>query len=198
MDSTVSLSRYSALEHKRDNLKATSALPNTLSLVENNRLITLRGSAQDKKFLAAAKQHIGVSLPTKPCTAQDNGRVSALWMGPDNWLIIANETEEDPTLDSLKSGLTGHQCAVVDVSHSRAILLLTGPSSRAVLAKGCSLDFLSKSWKKGICANSLIANCDVTLWQKSAAQETYILVHNSFADYVTNFILDAMLEFNRA
>ena len=198
MDNLQHLSAQSPLYSKRDLLKNGSGQAVTLSLESEPNLITLRGDSADKSFLAAVKNLIGSPLPVKPCSSQEKGEVAALWMGPDEWLIIANETASLKPLPEMALALAEYHCALVDISNSKVMLSLAGPSSRDVLSKGCSIDFYSNKWRKGHCVNSLYARCDVTIWQRATRDHYAILVRNSFSDYVSDYLLDAALEYNVA
>ena len=42
---------------------------------------------KDKKFMDAAKNALGLALPTEPRTSAGKGDIVCLWMSPDQWLI---------------------------------------------------------------------------------------------------------------
>ncbi|WP_321449953.1 sarcosine oxidase subunit gamma family protein [uncultured Cohaesibacter sp.] len=198
MDNLHHLSAQSPLYAKRDQLLNGSGQAVALSQERAPRLISMRGDGSNKSFLAAVKNLIGASLPLKPCSSQEKGAVAVLWMGPDEWLIIANETDALKPLPEMALALAEYHCALVDISNSKVMLSLSGPSSRDVLSKGCSIDFYSNEWRKGLCVNSLYARCDVTIWQRATRDHYTILVKNSFSDYVSDYLLDAMSEYNAA
>src|SRR5689334_18439732 len=43
--------------------------------------------------IAAAGEAFGVALPQEPCRAATAGERAALWLGPDEWLLLAPEHE---------------------------------------------------------------------------------------------------------
>nr|WP_319516974.1 sarcosine oxidase subunit gamma family protein [uncultured Cohaesibacter sp.] len=198
MDNLQHLSAQSPLYEKRDQLLNGSGQAVALSQEKAPILILMRGDGSDKSFLAAAKNLIGSPLPLKPCSSQEKGAVAVLWMGPNEWLIIANETDTLKPLPEMALALAEYHCALVDISNSKVMLSLSGPSSRDVLSKGCSIDFYSNEWRKGHCVNSLYARCDVTIWQRATRDHYAILVRNSFSDYVSDYLLDAMSEYSAA
>ena len=51
-------------------------------------MIDVRGSANDRKFMAAAKKVLGLDLPKAPRTSATWGDVKALWLSIDQWLIL--------------------------------------------------------------------------------------------------------------
>nr|WP_321454324.1 sarcosine oxidase subunit gamma family protein [uncultured Cohaesibacter sp.] len=196
MDSQTSLTMQPPLMSKSEMLQTTKDQAISLLTVEGLQVYSLRGDPANRAFLSAVKSLFGVSLPQKSGTTQEKGGCSILWMGPDEWLVIANETESLPEPSQMEEALTGFHHALVDLSHSFVAFSLSGTKTREALSKGCSLDFFSYDWKKGTCANSLLARCDVTIWQRSARPDYMLLVRNSLADYVSDFLLDAIAEYN--
>jgi len=74
-----------------------------LNPVENMERISLR--AEDKAVAGLGKA-IGLSLPKKPNTSITKGDVAALWIGPDEWLILGKEGSElEAKLNKVKTGL---------------------------------------------------------------------------------------------
>jgi sarcosine oxidase, subunit gamma len=83
--------RRSPLAHKSLAARATEAHPDAgvrLGESPHRCQIDLRGNPADPAFLGAVAGVIGGELPTTPNrTAAGNG-LSALWLGPDEWLIV--------------------------------------------------------------------------------------------------------------
>jgi sarcosine oxidase, subunit alpha len=97
-----------------------------------------------------------------------------LSLGPDWWLLLGSS---DP------SG--------VDVSAQRTTLELRGPRVRDVLMTGCALDL--ETFPTGACAQTLLAQAQVVLYRVGDAI-FWILVRASFAGYLADWLLDAMVE----
>jgi sarcosine oxidase subunit gamma len=51
--------------------------------------VSLRGDSQDRNFVEKATSALGVALPTSPCTFAVGEGVKALWISPDEWLIVS-------------------------------------------------------------------------------------------------------------
>ncbi len=79
-------------------------------------------------------------LPLEPNTAWEDGPRAALWLGPDEWLIIGRPGDGAAIVSELEAALAGVHHSVVDVGANRVALELSGPRSKEVLSKGCSLD----------------------------------------------------------
>jgi sarcosine oxidase subunit gamma len=157
--------------------------------------LTLRGNADEKTFVDGVKRALGVALPTKANTVNSKGEIDILWMGPDEWLILAPEGEATRLMSTLKVMLSDQLIALVDVSDNRTMLTLSGSASWDVLNKGAHLDFHPRSWKKGMIAQSTYGRAQVIFWQSGNEPEFRLLVRNSFAEYLATFLMDAMAEF---
>jgi sarcosine oxidase, subunit gamma len=115
-------------------------------------------------------------FPTEPNTT--GGR--ALWLGPDEWLVIGGREEDYPDAD-----------AAVDVSAGRVCFELAGEDAEDVLAQGCSLDLHPSVFAAGRCAQTLLAKAQVILHRRDA--ETFrILVRPSYAPYLRAWLDDAI------
>ena len=118
-----------------------------------------------------------------------------LWVGPDEWLFVTPERRLDRIERALRDALEGQHTALTDVSHSRAVVVLSGPYAREVLAKGCTLDLHPRVFGPGRCAQSRLAKCQALIHQTTDAPEFEIHVQRSFAQYAWTWLEDAGQEF---
>jgi len=139
-------------------------------------------------------QVLGVPVPQEACTAVTAGEVSVLWLGPDEWLVVAPAGRTD-LLDALETAVAG-QGAVVDVSAQRTTISLSGPRARDLLAHGCSADLHPRVAGRGTCLQTLLALTGVVLVVRDdAASSFWLLVRSSFARYLADWIVDACTEY---
>ena len=75
-----------------------------------------------------------LGLPRQSNTAVAFGARTALWLGPDEWLIVGADEDEQAIAEELLSA--GGDVSVVDLSANRTVLELTGPLARDVLMQG--------------------------------------------------------------
>ena len=137
-----------------------------------------------------AQVNVRTELPEPPGrVAQVRGR-TALWLGPDEWLVVGGDGEQGKIQRAFADALS-----VVDVSGQRTTLELRGPKAREVLAKGCSLDLHPWRFSAGRCAQTLLARADVVLWQVDDEPGYRLLVGCSFAPYLVEWLVDAMAEY---
>ena len=142
----------------------------------------------------AASAVLAVPLPRRPNGAAGSGARRALWLGPDEWLVVDLDapdiTRAGPTLPP---GMT-----VVPLSGHRTLLEIRGRDARALLARGCPLDLDPRAFGPDACAQSLLARVDVIIFLLEA-DAFGILVRASFARYLVAWMADAIngLEANR-
>jgi sarcosine oxidase subunit gamma len=146
---------------------------------------------------SVASAILGLSLPTTPSTSVRTDTLTAIWMGPDEWLITAG-TGSAATLETqLRSAVSEHGGAAVDMSAQRTTLRLRGADARDLLAKGCSLDLHPTVFRKGMAAQTMLALAGVVLIALDDAGTDYrILVRSTFARYLADWLIDAAEEFS--
>lgn len=145
---------------------------------------------------------LGCELPGEPNTAHHVGDVHVLWLGPDEWLVIA-----PPDSLALSDALTvatqaDTAAGVVDVSAASTLLRLAGPGARDLLSHGCALDLHPRAFGVGACAQTRLALAGVVLLaprgespDHAADPVFWIVVRSSFAGYLADWLLDAALEY---
>jgi len=121
-----------------------------------------------------------VSVRGEPPLAPNTGAGDALWLGPDEWLVLGGREQDYPDA-----------WAAVDVSANRVCLELAGPAAADVLARGCALDLHLSVFPPGSCAQTLLARAQVILYRTD--EDVFrLLVRPSYADYLRAWFRDAM------
>jgi sarcosine oxidase, subunit gamma len=187
------LTATSPLEGWRDKF---AALPRTVELSEEPfvAMVDLRVDP-DGPAASRASAVLGMEVPTTPSTYVSTATLTAIWMGPDEWLITAG-TRSAATLETELRAAVGEDGAAIDVSAQRTTLRLSGPDARDVLAKGCSLDLHPTVFTKGSAAQTMLGLAGVVLVALDDAGSDYrILVRSSFARYLADWLIDATEEF---
>ena len=152
----------------------------------------------DPARAAAMEAALGVPLPLVPnTTASADGR-TALWLGPDEWLMVGADGTQGAIEAAVREALGDAFGSVVDVSANRTALRLAGPCARAVLEKGCSVDLHPRAFSPGACAQTLVARAQVILEQLGPEPAYRLFVRPSFAEYLATWLVDAMTEFAAA
>ena len=136
---------------------------------------------------------LGATLPTGCGTVAHGGDHTALWLGPDEWLVVS-PVDTIELVPALVGALDADPGAVVDVSANRTTLELSGPSARAALEKGCPADLHARVFGPGRAVSTTLGPVPLVLWQVDPT--TYrLLPRASFADYVARWLMDAMTEY---
>jgi sarcosine oxidase subunit gamma len=113
-----------------------------------------------------------------------------LWLGPDEWLVVAADGEER-ALTAILAEAIGAEGSVVDASANRTGLELSGVQAREVLATCCALDLHPRGFGPGQCAQTLLQKAGILIEQRT--DDTYLLlVRPSFAAYVAEWLIDGM------
>lgn len=153
-------------------------------------MIDLRGLAGDARFMAAAKTVLGLDLPTAPRTSAAWGEVQALWLAPDQWLILCPRAKTGDILTALRQALAAVHSFAVDVSDMRTIIRIEGDQARSLLLKGSSLDLLSPDYAAGTVRRLRFAEIAALLHIVSGKPDVIDLyVFRSYADYAWDWLL---------
>jgi sarcosine oxidase, subunit gamma len=176
----------SALAHRT----ATENLSISMREILERGMIDLRGLASDKKFMAAAKSILGFELPKAPRTSASWGDLKALWLSPDQWLILCTRSKTTALLAELNVALGNIHSLAIDVSDMRAIIRLEGEGIRETVMKGSSLDLISDHYKAGAVRRMRFAEIAALL---HVVEENVIdiYVFRSYAEYTWAFLAKA-------
>ena len=153
--------------------------------------VDLRGDAGAPGFADAVAAVAGCPLPAPNRVSRGAAR-AIMWLGPDEWLLVGEAGEGPALAAELGAALAGRHVSAVDVSASRAIVELSGPGAREVLAAGCSLDLHPRAFAPDHCAQTLLANVAVILEQTDGAPTFRVQVRPSFARYLADWLLNAV------
>jgi sarcosine oxidase, subunit gamma len=139
---------------------------------------------------AIAGASFGVALPQTACRAAVAGVRAALWLGPDEWLLIAPDSEGAVLWADLRAALDASAHSLVDISHRQIGLELTGPRVGQLINAGCPLDLDLDSFPIDMCTRTIFAKAEIVLWRR-AKDSFRVEVWRSFAPYVSDFLKEA-------
>jgi sarcosine oxidase, subunit gamma len=129
--------------------------------------------------VAAAGTALQFALPLHPMTSAEAGPCAALWLGPDEWLLLN-------TPAGLAASLAGLPHSLVDVSGRQIGLMLTGRRAARVLSSGCLLDLSAQAFPVGCVARTLFHKAEIVLWRRPDG--FHVDVWRSFAPYVAGHL----------
>ncbi|MGH8264604.1 MAG: sarcosine oxidase subunit gamma [Steroidobacteraceae bacterium] len=151
----------------------------------------LRGDADVR---ATAGQVWGVNPSEQPCRARANGGRAALWLGPDEQLLLGAASEAESLARQLTGVFAGRPHSLVDVSHRQLALEVSGRHASALLSVGCPLDLDLAQFPTGMCTRTLFAKAEIVLW-RTGDNRFQLEVWRSFADYVARTFIEASRDF---
>ena len=135
---------------------------------------------------AALSKALGVSLPTKPKSSAAKAGRTALWLGPDEWLVI-DEAGKDPLADCAK--VTALHSAV-GISHRNVAFAVTGPAAAAAINAGCPQDLSLEAFPVGAASRTILGKAEIVLL-RTAADAFRVECWRSFSDYVFTLLSEA-------
>jgi sarcosine oxidase subunit gamma len=142
---------------------------------------------------SAAGACLGLRFSTAACRAATNGDRSALWLGPDEQLLLMPQNETADVAADLARVLAGQAYSLVDVSHRQVALQLHGPHAAWLLAAQCPLPLDGKSFPVGMCTRTVFSKAEIVLWRR-ATDVFHVEVWRSFAPYVAGLLSEVARE----
>ncbi|WP_421577792.1 sarcosine oxidase subunit gamma [Shinella sp. M31] len=109
-----------------------------------------------------------------------NGEFEARFSGPGEWLVLS-EVHAPETLAAELSVRLGDFAFVVDQSHGRVVLTLSGPDAARILANGIAVDLHADAFPVGRAANVLCSHLSVNL-ARTGVERFDLVVMRSFAE----------------
>ncbi len=156
--------------------------------------ILLRG---DAAVAARASAAFGAPLPTRSGAVGARSDRAALWLGPDEWLLIAEGEAPAEIIAPLSAALADRAHSLVDVSQRQIGLDVVGPNAARALTAGCPLDLSLAAFPVGTATRTLLAKSEIVLWRR-APEHFRVEVWRSFADYVASYLSEAARRAPRA
>ncbi len=150
-----------------------------------------------KGRLAALAENVcqtyGIDLPAGPKRVAA-GSLAFIGTGPGQFLAV-EQGGDALTFASRLAGALGDAASISDQSASRAVLRVSGPRVRGVLAKGLAIDLHPSVFRPGDAALSSIALIGAHLWQLDERPTYEISVFRSLAGSFAEFIWSSAAEY---
>lgn len=147
----------------------------------------LRGSEAVRVSCGMA---FGADLPPRLGLAGEGAGRAALWLGPDEWLLIADIADPATAGDTLESVLEGTAHSLVDISHRQVGLIASGAAAARVLNAGCPLDLDLRAFPMGFATRTLFDKVEIVLWRR-AETTFHVEVWRSFAPHLAASLTEA-------
>ena len=136
----------------------------------------------------------GLVLPTEACTSTSNGSRAALWLGPDEWLLIAPDGEAAALVGWMQDALGETPASIVDVSDRNIGIEVKGEKAAEAINGFCPLDLDPAAFPVGMCTRTVFGKAEIVLW-RTASDVFRIEVWRSFAPYVAGCLEETVREY---
>ena len=167
--------------HERENLTLAS-------------VIARKGQAE--ALAALVKRAYAIELPETPRRVDgpmpDGCELSFIWSGPGQWLACA---EGVAGLVGQLGVALGQHAMIAEQSDGLGVLRISGPRTRAVLAKGIGLDLDARVFRPGDVALTLAGSIAVQLWQVDDTPSFEVALFRSLARSFWHWLSASAAEF---
>jgi len=137
--------------------------------------------------ISAAGKAFGIALPDVCRAATSYGR-AALWLGPDEWLLLAPPSDAETITLQFATEVTTLY-ALIDVSHRSAGIVVEGPRAAELINCGCALDLRADAFPSGMCTRTLFEKAGIILWRVNS-HKYHVEIERSFAPYVWTMLIE--------
>ena len=156
--------------------------------------LNIRFDPTDISILPIFNDVMDLNLDIAPNTVSKHSGNFALWLGPDERLVLVANDKILDLAQRLERELNGRHYSFVEVSSGQVIFDLKGKEVRNVISKGCSVDLHHKYFNIGQCVQTAIDKINVICFP---IEENHIriIVRTSYARALIGWFEDACLEF---
>ncbi len=173
-------------------------------------LVDLRLDPNERAAVEGVGRALALALPPPGASAAAPGTL-AYRLGPDEWWLRSDGLAAELAA-KLRAALGETHAAVTEIGEGWAQIEVAGPQARALLAKGCPLDFHPRAFPPGAVRQSLLSKADAVYRLVSAEAEAEaegetatgtaaagpvfeVTLRRSFADYGWRWLYDAAREY---
>jgi sarcosine oxidase, subunit gamma len=153
-------------------------------------MVTLRADLGAAKVRKAVKDATGTDIPATRKAALAGGR-GALWMSPDELLLLMPHAEAPAVAARLGKALSGVHHLAAEVSDARAVFRLTGDldAAREVLAKLTPADVSPAAFAAGEVRRTKLGQVAAAFWIEDGG--ITVVSFRSVARYVFDLLANA-------
>ena len=156
--------------------------------------LIIRGKTKD--FITTIGKNLNMLLPTEANTSTTGETLTALWLSPDEWMLVSNETVsadintyqiEDDLINNISKVNLG---AVTDVSDQFVMINIKGSKVFDLFATGSPFNFNEFKNKKGSVVQTILSHIDVII-HLTEINEVNLLVRRSFSEHLHSWLNDS-------
>jgi len=181
------------------NYKTTIKQDKTYSDLEMKEIkpvmkLIIRGKTKD--FITAIGKNLDMLLPTEANTSTSGEVLTALWLSPDEWMLISNNTVSEDTNtykveDNLINNISKTKLgAVIDVSDQFVMINIKGSKVFDLFATGSPFNFNQFKNKKGSVVQTILNHIDVII-HLTEINNVNLFVRRSFSEHLHSWLNDS-------
>ena len=156
--------------------------------------LIIRGKT--KESITTIGKNLNMILPTEANTSTSGEALTALWLSPDEWMLVSNKVvSEDTNTYEVEDNLINNISkvnlgAVTDVSDQFVMINLKGNKIFDLFATGSPYNFNEFKNKKGSVVQTILSHIDVII-HLLEINEVNLLVRRSFSEHLYSWINDS-------
>jgi sarcosine oxidase subunit gamma len=156
--------------------------------------LIIRGKTKD--FITAIGKNLNMILPTEANTSTSDETLTALWLSPDEWMLVSNnEVNEDTNTYDVEDSLINNISkvnlgAVTDVSDQFVMINIRGSKVFDLFATGSPFNFNDFKNKKGSVVQTILSHIDVII-HLTEINNVNLLVRRSFSQHLYSWLNDS-------
>ena len=169
---------------------------NDISIREVSPIMKLNLRGKKREFFTTVGKHLDMILPTEANTSSSSSKLTSIWLSPDEWMVVSNDTiKKDTNKYQLEENLYNsisktNLGAVVDVTDQFTMLELKGSKIYELFSSGSPFNFNEFKEKKGSTTQTLLSNIDVIIHNKGE-NLVNLFVRRSFSEHLFSWISDS-------
>ena len=169
---------------------------NDISIREVSPIMKLNLRGKKREFFTTVGKHLDMILPTEANTSSSSSKLTSIWLSPDEWMVVSNDTiKKDTNKYQLEENLYNsisktNLGAVVDVTDQFTMLELEGSKIYELFSSGSPFNFNEFKEKKGSTTQTLLSNIDVIIHNKGE-NLVNLFVRRSFSEHLFSWINDS-------
>jgi len=169
---------------------------NDISIKEVSPIMKLNLRGKKREFFTTVGKHLDMILPTEANTSSSSSKLTSIWLSPDEWMVVSNDTiKKDTNKYELEENLYNsisktNLGAVVDVTDQFTMLELEGSKIYDLFSSGSPFNFNEFKEKKGSTTQTLLSNIDVIIHNKGE-NLVNLFVRRSFSEHLFSWINDS-------
>jgi sarcosine oxidase subunit gamma len=132
----------------------------------------------------AAAERLSLPEPLRSAQAADH---RALWLGPDQWLLVSERATARELVERCSTALAGLLHLVVDVSASMHCVSIAGRHARTLLSMGSGIDWSGSATPPGYCTRTRLAQIPAIV-HVDGTDSIDVYVDRSHRDYFERWL----------